>query len=111
MRPKRPETRPELGAAILEVVDNQLRDGNPPETRTTLDRLLANGTEENEARRLIACVGAAEMFEVMKTKSPFDRERFVSRLAKLPEMPWDDDEETNEEDDGDLHERTTYLER
>jgi hypothetical protein len=95
MRPKRPETRPELGAAILEVLDNQLRDGDPPETRATLDRLLARGTEKDEARRLIACVIAAEMFEVMKTSSPFDRERFVARLNALPELPWSDDEETS----------------
>jgi len=35
-----PETNPAVGAAIMEVVDNQLRDGTPPETRQTFDRLL-----------------------------------------------------------------------
>jgi hypothetical protein len=38
-----PETNPHLAAAILEIVDTQLRDGTPKETRQTFDRLLAGG--------------------------------------------------------------------
>src|SRR4051812_29781149 len=91
------ERRPELGATILEVLDNQLRDDNPPETRQTLERLLKRGIDRTEARRLIACVIAAELFAVMKTGRGFDRERFVTRLHTLPAMPWD----TMEEDHGD----------
>ena len=34
---------PVLQALIYEVVDNQLRDGTPPETRQTLERLIAEG--------------------------------------------------------------------
>lgn len=52
MRPKRNESRPELGTAILEVLDNQLHDNVPPETRATLGRLLALGTEQDEPRGL-----------------------------------------------------------
>jgi hypothetical protein len=44
----------------MEVVENQLRDGNPPETKQTFDRLLAEGHDEAEARRLIGCVVVAE---------------------------------------------------
>ena len=39
------ETNPELGEVILEVVDNQLRVGEPPETRETFDRLIAKGAQ------------------------------------------------------------------
>jgi hypothetical protein len=39
---------------FLEVVENQIRDNDPPETRQTLDRLLAEGYTADEARRLIS---------------------------------------------------------
>ena len=87
------EGGPQLKAAILEVLDNQLRDDDPPETRATLERLLASGIAPDEARRHIACVIAAEVFDVMRNGSPFDRERYISRLARLPEEPWFDDED------------------
>ena len=34
---------PELRRILLEIVDNQLRDATPPETRVTLNRLIAEG--------------------------------------------------------------------
>jgi hypothetical protein len=86
-----PPYDPRLQAALYDVLDNQLRDGDPPETRATLTRLLGEGVEEKEARRLIGCVIATEIFDVMKSKESFDRERFVARLETLPEMPWLDE--------------------
>jgi hypothetical protein len=83
-----PDYNPMVQAALYDVLDTQLRDGDPPETRATLERLLAEGVEEDEARRLIGWVIAAEIIAVMKSKKPFDRERFVGRLETLPEMPW-----------------------
>jgi hypothetical protein len=40
---------PHLKAAIFEVVENQIRDGNPLETRQTLERLLDAGYSRNHA--------------------------------------------------------------
>jgi hypothetical protein len=76
----------------MEVLDNQLRDGDPPETRETYKRLRREGIDEEETRRLLACVIANEIFDIVKNNSPFSRERFVSRLATLPEMPWEDED-------------------
>jgi len=78
-----------LNKAIMEVVENQLRGGNPPETKQTLDRLLNDGIEEPEAKRLIACVVASEIYDVLKFKQPYNRERFVNALHRLPELPWE----------------------
>ena len=36
-------TNPELGRIILEIVENQIRDGDPPETRQNVDRLISEG--------------------------------------------------------------------
>jgi len=80
---------PEVTQAILDVVENQIRENDPPETRTTLERLLSMGRERSEAVRLIACVVGNEMFYVLKHQEPFNQKRFVANLNKLPAMPWD----------------------
>jgi len=82
------ETNPALGAAIMEVVDNQLREGTPPETRQTLDRLLATGYPETEARRLIACAVTSEIFDVLTNHQPYDEARYIAALHRLPTLPW-----------------------
>ncbi len=87
-----PPFNPVLQAAIYEILDNQIRDNDPPETKDTLDRLLGQGIDRNEARRLIACVIVGEIFNVMKQDKPYDRVRYVGRLAGLPATPWLDEE-------------------
>ncbi|HEX2865702.1 MAG TPA: hypothetical protein VHO03_01605 [Ignavibacteriales bacterium] len=77
------------GKAILEVVDNQLSAGNPPETLETFKRLLNEGFSETDAKRLIANVVAAEIFEVLKEGRKSDPVKFARRLNDLPEMPWE----------------------
>jgi len=79
-----------LKSAILKVVDNQLKDNNPPETKQTFDRLIKEGISESEAKLLIGCVVSAEIFDVLKRKEMFNLERFVKSLNKLPKMPWED---------------------
>jgi len=81
------ETNPALGAAIMEVVDTQLREGTPPETRQTLDRLLADGHTEEDARRLIACAVTSEIFDVLTHKQPYDEARYLAALHRLPTLP------------------------
>ena len=83
-----PETNPAVGAAIMEVVDNQLRDGTPPETQQTLDRLLAAGYPKEEARRLIACAVTSEIFDMLKNRQPYDEARYLAALHRLPTLPW-----------------------
>lgn len=76
-------------AAILEVVENQLRDGKPPETKQTYQRLVAEGHSEEEAKRLIAVVVTSEIFDVLKHKKPYDEARFIAALRQLPKLPYD----------------------
>jgi hypothetical protein len=85
------EYNPVLHATIMEIVDNQLRDGTPPETRATLDRLMADGMPEKEARRLIACVVTSEVFDVVKSGQPYQEARFVAALRALPRLPWENE--------------------
>lgn len=76
-------SRPVLKKLILEVVDNQLRDGNPPETRQTLDRLVQAGYSRRQAKEMIGSVVAAEIWHVMHENQPFDNQRFVDGLNQL----------------------------
>jgi hypothetical protein len=73
--------------AILEIVENQLRDNTPPETRATLDRLVAAGHSPAAARRLIGLVVAFELNDVLQQKREFDEAAFVAALQRLPLLP------------------------
>jgi hypothetical protein len=84
---KKPKPHPRLTAAILEVVENQLRDQTPPETRQTLQRLLGEGHTADEAKRLMGCVVATEIYDVLKHRALCDQGRFVAALHRLPTLP------------------------
>jgi hypothetical protein len=86
-----PETNPELGKTILEVVRNQIRNNDPPESRQTFERLKTEGYSSDEARRLISTAVTVELFHIMRDRQSFDRERFVWNLSHLPREPWDKD--------------------
>jgi len=87
-----PATNPQLAAAILEIVDTQLRDRTPPETQQTFDRLVAAGYTPEGARQLLAHVVVREIFTVMRRGERYDAARFVAALHRLPALP-DDEEE------------------
>ena len=76
-----------LHKAVLEVVENQIRQLNPPATKETFDRLVHEGHDEDEARRLIGCVVASEIFDILKSMEPFDEDRYVAALRRLPDLP------------------------
>ena len=83
------ESNPILKREILEVVNNQLENLDPPETKQTYDRLIVDGISDQEARRLIGCVVSSEIFNVLKQQQASDRARFVKALNKLPNLPWE----------------------
>ena len=76
-------------AAMYDVVDNQLREDQPPETRQTLERLMAEGHSQAAARQLIAAVVSSEIFEMLKHQRPYDQARYVAALQRLPKLPWE----------------------
>lgn len=82
-----PRHNPYLKKAILEVVHNQLRLGDPPQTKQTFGRLVAAGHSKDEAERLIGCVLNCEMMEMLRDQRVFDLEKFAKGLARLPTLP------------------------
>jgi hypothetical protein len=77
---------PGAQAAILEVVENQVANNDPPETRATFQRLVGLGYSEMDAKKLIGCCVACEIYSVMRPGGGFDRERFVAALEQLPDV-------------------------
>ena len=80
---------PELRRALFEIVENQLRDGTPPETRSTLDRLMGDGFSRDQALELIACVVSSEIFDVLKSGQVYQEARYLAGLRALPRLPWE----------------------
>lgn len=78
---------PHLKAAFLEIVDNQLRENEPPETRQTFDRLITQGISRQDAKIYISQAICVEVWDIMRNKKEFNRERFVRNLNNLPEEP------------------------
>jgi peroxiredoxin family protein len=74
--------------AIFEVIENQLRDNNPPITKETYTRLMSEGHSHDETMKLIGCAMTTEIFEIMKNKQPFNEERYSQNLINLPDLPW-----------------------
>ena len=81
------KSSPKLKGTILEAVNNQLKSGDPPETRQTLNRLIAEGISEKDAKIYIGQAIAIEIFNVMKHGETFNLGRYRKNLSRLPEEP------------------------
>jgi len=77
----------ELAQVLLQVVDNQLKALDPPETNETYTRLISEGYSRKQARNFLAAAVRMEINEMMKNLEPFNRERFVTILHELPTFP------------------------
>ncbi len=77
-----------LKGAIIGVVENQIKSLDPPETKKTFERLLKLGYSEDKSKELIGVVVSSEIFDVMKQQKPFNKDRFVKALNKLPDLPF-----------------------
>ncbi len=78
-----------LRKQIFDVIENQIRDNNPPETNLTYIRLKNLGYNDFETKQFIGQCVAVEIFNVIKEKKPFDEKRFVKNLKNLPKEPFD----------------------
>ena len=69
--------------AMLDTVLNQLETGDPPEAKTTYDRLMAGGQSKNQALQLMAAALRVEMNRMLSEATPFDNQRYAALLAKI----------------------------
>ncbi|MCP3929124.1 MAG: DUF1841 family protein [Bacteroidetes bacterium] len=71
---------------FLQVVENQLSDDNPPETKETYLRLQKEGYSKSDSKILIAQCVAKAIYDAMTKNIPFNNVDYVKNLNKLPEF-------------------------
>ena len=76
-------SNPHLKETLIEVIENQLRLGDPPATRETLERLLAAGHSRPHALALISAALLTELNEMLRDQKNYDAARYARRLARL----------------------------
>jgi hypothetical protein len=69
--------------AFLDTVMTQLDTGDPPETKVTYERLIAEGHPRNHALQLIAAALRTESMRMLTEATPFDNDRYAALLAKI----------------------------
>ena len=79
------------GEAIVEAIENQLRDNEPPETKRTLERLMSMGESRENAIRYIGSALSIEIFEALKNQTPYNEGRYLENLKALPKLPFEDE--------------------
>ena len=72
-----------LKKLILEVVDNQLRENNPPVTKESYDKLIDAGYSAREAKEKIGAIVIEEIYDVMKENQLYDEKRYTQALRNM----------------------------
>jgi len=83
------EINEELRDQIFEIIKNQIKDNDPPETKRTYSPLKRIGYKDFVVKQLIGQCVAVELFGVFKHGEPFDEKRYVKNLKNLPKEPFD----------------------
>ncbi|MEH6575871.1 MAG: hypothetical protein V7731_02230 [Amphritea sp.] len=83
------EENERLREMVFEVIENQIRDNNPKETKITLDRLVSRGIPHDEAMKYIGCVVSTEIFDIIRDGKEFDEKAYIKALQALPTLPWE----------------------
>ncbi|ELM6648075.1 TPA: hypothetical protein RQJ47_004725 [Vibrio vulnificus] len=73
-------------ADLIEIIENQLEDGNPIKVKETLIRLMMTGTPREDAVAMMACAMSIEIFDVMKNDGEFNLKRYSENLDYLPDL-------------------------
>jgi uncharacterized protein YoaH (UPF0181 family) len=68
---------------FLQIVDDHIDGGDPPETKSAVDQLLARGRSPGQARKLVAEVVRVEMQAMMAEGREFDNAKFAAALKAL----------------------------
>lgn len=86
-RKKTSSQRQAAAEAILQAVENQLAANDPPEVRTTLNRLISQGQSRENALRHIAGALIIEIFNAATKNQAYDAARYLKNLHALPMQP------------------------
>ena len=77
------EFNPVLHDEIVGIVETQIAENNPKETKDTLERLIKLRYDRDEAIEKIGSVVIGEIYNTLKFHERFNERRFVERLHSL----------------------------
>ncbi|GAB3660918.1 hypothetical protein GCM10028791_35070 [Echinicola sediminis] len=78
-----------LREQIFEIIKNQLKNNEPPETKATYDRLLKKGFNDFQTKQMIGQCVAVELFDIIQNGKPYNNDRYVKNLLALPKEPFE----------------------
>lgn len=78
---------PKLLQLFRQVIEDQLSSVKPVYVATTLERLLAEGFSEDEAKNMMAAIVAHHMGNMINDDQPFNSEEYRRLLDQLPDFP------------------------
>jgi len=81
------KTNDPLKNQIFEIIENQIRENSPKETKITYERLIELGYSKIESKQFMSQCMAIELLDVLEYKKPFNETRYVSNLKGLPQEP------------------------
>jgi len=68
---------------LIGVVENQLRDNDPPCTKIIYEKLQRMGYSKTEAKEKIAAVILDDIYYILKDGQPFDEKKYEQKLNRL----------------------------
>jgi len=83
------ETNEIIRKQIFEIIENQIRENNPPETNVTYNRLRKQGFNDFQTKQMIGQCLAVELFNIIKFDKNYNNERYIKNLKALPKEPFD----------------------
>lgn len=75
---------------MFEIIDTQMKENDPPETKVTYNRLLKEGFDEFVTKQMIGQCLAIEIFGALKYGDAYDNDRYIKNLNALPNEPFDE---------------------
>lgn len=81
---KKKEESPFLHITLHVIIENQIKNNKPPETKAAWVHLQdKKKLSSQDAMHSIMVILADEMFDMMKNNKPFNNEKYCSRLKKF----------------------------
>jgi len=69
--------------SLIEILENQMEDNHPPETKEVLEKLVAAGMERDVALDRMADVMEAEIITMTRENKAFNIDHYVEMLKSL----------------------------
>ena len=72
-----------LHKIIMQAVEQQIKDSDPPITKNTFERLIKNGDDKSTAMEKITSAVAEEIFESLNQDRKINEDSYAKKLSKL----------------------------